>query len=81
MVAPAVISVTPRQHDAVKALLHDGADNATIGRRIGVKPGTVQDHIKAVLKTSELANRTELVVEILSGRRVLKIVDRRDPLK
>lgn len=76
-----VIEVTQRQYDTVQHLLYDGADSATIGRRMGVKPGTVRDHIKAVLRAAGLPTRVALMAELMSGRGRLKVVDRSEPLK
>ena len=49
-------------------LLRDGADNATIGRRLHITERTVANHLTAALAATGCPSRTSLVVEVLRGR-------------
>lgn len=54
-------------------LMKDGADNATIARRVGLSVDTVKSHLKAVYKKCPVqVDRTSLVVAIF--RDEVKIV-------
>lgn len=76
------MEVTPRQHDVILELLFDGADNATIARRLKIKEGTVNDHMKAIYRRAPgLNGRIGLVIELMSGRLQMVVVDKSEPLK
>lgn len=65
------IEVTPRQRDMLDALMLDGADNATIARRMGVGYETVKDYMKTILSSTGLTSRTSLVLAL--ERRQVKV--------
>lgn len=75
------VEVTQRQYEVVYQLIYDGADNETIARRMRIKTGTVNDHMKAILKAAGFCNRTELAVAMLKGEVHMKKVNRSEPLK
>lgn len=77
MTGPRSVALTPAQAEVVRELLYDGADSATIARRLGIPPLSVNGHIREVYKRTGLGSRTELVVAILRGRLTITEQDRR----
>jgi DNA-binding NarL/FixJ family response regulator len=59
-------ALTPRQRD-VLALLAQGLSNKTIGGTLGLSEATVKQHVSAILKTLNVANRMQAVI---AGRRL-----------
>jgi len=59
-------ALTPRQRD-VLALLAQGLSNKKIGDTLGLSEATVKQHVSAVLKTLNVANRMQAVI---AGRRL-----------
>ncbi len=55
--------LTPRQLD-VLALLVQGMPNKLICRELNLSEGTVKVHISAILKTLNVANRTQVVIAL-----------------
>ena len=53
--------LTPRERDILKLIAH-GKDNSTIGKTLFLSDKTVKNHITALLRKLELANRTEAAV-------------------
>lgn len=56
-----------RQVEILDALRRDGADTATIGRRVGVTAETVRRHLRVICTTLGFEDRTELLAAILHG--------------
>lgn len=54
-------ALTPRQRD-VLALLAQGLSNKKIGDTLGLSEATVKQHVSAVLKTLNVANRMQAVI-------------------
>jgi DNA-binding NarL/FixJ family response regulator len=65
---PRTVVVTPAQKLVLDCLLEDGADNRTIGRRLGSSEETVKTHVRDLLRRFDVPNRTALVCEILHRR-------------
>jgi DNA-binding NarL/FixJ family response regulator len=65
---PRVVVLSPSQALVVDELIRDGADNATIARRLGISPDSVKGHMREAFRRTGCWSRTELAVEILSGR-------------
>jgi DNA-binding NarL/FixJ family response regulator len=59
-------ALTPRQRD-VLALLAQGLTNKKIGDTLGLSEATVKQHVSAILKTLNVANRMQAVI---AGRRL-----------
>jgi DNA-binding NarL/FixJ family response regulator len=49
--------LTEREHEVLR-LLAGGADNATIGRRLGVTGKTVRNHVSNVITKLQVSDRT-----------------------
>lgn len=65
--APRLVILTPRQRAVLGELARDGADNPTIGARLGISEQTVKHHIKGVLAAFDRTTRTAVVVDCLRG--------------
>jgi DNA-binding NarL/FixJ family response regulator len=53
--------LTEREHEVLR-LLAGGADNATIGRRLGVSGKTVRNHVSNVITKLQVSDRTAAVM-------------------
>jgi DNA-binding NarL/FixJ family response regulator len=53
--------LTEREHEVLR-LLAGGADNATIGRRLGVSGKTVRNHVSNVIAKLQVSDRTAAVM-------------------
>lgn len=62
------VVVSPAQYRVLRALLHDGADNDTLARRLGIGVPTIKDHLRVLFAATGTTTRTELVVAVLRGR-------------
>lgn len=65
---PRVITITPAQKRVLDQLVRDGATNATIAGRLGLKRSSVVTHVAALLGRLGLDNRAAIVAEVLHGR-------------
>ena len=54
-------SLTPRQRDVLQ-LLSGGRSNKEIGRELNMLEGTVKVHVKAILRSLKVQNRTQAAV-------------------
>jgi DNA-binding NarL/FixJ family response regulator len=68
--APRPFRLTIGQGQVLRAFLLDGADNATIARRCGIKPDTAKGHMREVLKTAGVSNRAALALAVERGELV-----------
>lgn len=66
--APLTVTVSATQRRILAQLAHDGADNTTIARRLGMSKHTVGQRIHEVLRTTPYTNRTALAVALIHGR-------------
>lgn len=57
-------ALTPRQHE-VLALLADGLTNSEIASRLYLSEGTVKWHVRGILRSLHLANRSQAVARYL----------------
>jgi DNA-binding NarL/FixJ family response regulator len=84
--APRPFRLTIGQGQVLRAFLIDGADNATIARRCGIKLDTVKTHMRLILKSAGVHNRATLalavergeivpIVPICKQSRVVKVLD------
>lgn len=71
-----VVDVTHRESQVAYNLVWDGADNATIARRLGLAEETVKHYMKSVLRRTGYATRTQLVVAMLRGEVRLRPVEK-----
>lgn len=62
--------VTPRQLEVLRGVMR-GMPNKSIARELSVSVDTIKDHVAALLKTLNVSNRTQAVIEI--GRRAAKL--------
>lgn len=62
--------LTRRQRE-VLALLMQGKSNKAICRVLRLAEPTVKNHVSAILRALEAANRTEAVAKVMGARRVL----------
>lgn len=62
------VTITPTQKLVLDQLVRDGADNATIARRLGMARGTATSHVKELLRRLGVSNRAAIVAEVLQGR-------------
>lgn len=58
----------------LRGLLFDGADNATLARRLEVDVETVKTYVGQMLRRTQIPNRTALAVAVL--RDDLVVIDR-----
>lgn len=59
------VRFSPRELQIITELVKDGADNATIARRLGyISIDTVKTHIQSIFAKSGASNRTALVVQL-----------------
>lgn len=74
---PRLVVVTPMVRKVVGELARDGADDATIGLRLGISQWTVKSHVKKALAAIGADNRTHLVCLLLRGQVRLRVEDNR----
>lgn len=74
-----VVQLTRREGDVLAQLCYDGADNATIARRLGCAEETVKTYIHRLLAVMDCHTRTALVVERLTGRVQIQVGKGRYP--
>lgn len=65
---PREVQVTMREFDVANELLRDGADNATIAKRLHLTEDTVKSHAKKLFARTGARTRTELTVAVFRGR-------------
>jgi DNA-binding NarL/FixJ family response regulator len=70
---PRLVTVTPRVRAVIGELALDGADDATIGLRLGISPWTVRSHMKRAIAVTGADNRTHLVCLLLRGHLRLRV--------
>lgn len=63
--ADQLVRLTPRQRDVI-AVLATGLSNKAIARRLGISESTVKVHIRAIMATTGVGNRTQLVARFLA---------------
>lgn len=71
-----VVDVMHREAQVAYNLVWDAADNRTIGLRLGIAEDTVKHYMKALLRRTGYANRTELAVAMLRGEVRLRPVEK-----
>lgn len=62
-----VVTLTPMQRRVLDELCTDGASNEDIAARLYVTPDTIKTHLRHILAATGAANRTALVVAVLTG--------------
>ena len=67
-----IVPITRAELKVLRALMLDGADNATVAGRVGVSIDTVKTHMKRIYRKTGCETRTELVVSI--GRGWIRLV-------
>ena len=67
-----IVRVSWRQYDVVQQLAFDGADNETIGRRLGLSTETVRSHLQAAYRRTGFNSRTALALAVDRGEIILR---------
>lgn len=70
---PRLVTVTPMVRKVIGELARDGADDATIGLRLGISQWTVKSHMKRAFAATGADNRTHLVTLLLRGQVQLRV--------
>lgn len=73
--APRLVVLTPRQRAVLGQLTRDGADNATIGARLGISEQTVKHHMKGILAAFGQSTRIGVVIDCLRGHVRVRVRD------
>jgi DNA-binding NarL/FixJ family response regulator len=66
-VQPRLVKLSWREIDALRELVKDGADNLTIGRRMGLHLETAKSHIRSAMNKCDMPSRTALAVAVVRG--------------
>lgn len=74
---PDFVAVPAAQAAIARELRRDGADNATIARRLGLTESSVATYMHRLLEATGYPHRTALAVGILRGQVRVTTVDAR----
>lgn len=70
------IVLRPREMDALRALMFDGADNHTLARRLGIKYETLKFYMRRLIERTGYPSRTALVLAYERGEFTVRVEDR-----
>jgi two-component system nitrate/nitrite response regulator NarL len=64
-------ALSPREHEILQQLVN-GCSNKSIARNLNITEATVKVHIKALLRKTQMANRTQAAVWALNAQRSMR---------